>query len=118
MIAGNKTGMVFALDPATGKPALPVEERPVPRSTLTGEVSSPTQPFPTATPALVPQSQGADAVGGLTDADRKFCTAAINGLSGHTIFTPPTRARESWRSPAMSAASTGAASPGTPGTAA
>jgi quinoprotein glucose dehydrogenase len=89
VIAGNKTGMVFALDPVTGKPALPVEERPVPQSTLTGEKSSPTQPFPTATPALVPQSQGPEAVGGLTDADRKFCTDAINGLSGHTIFTPP-----------------------------
>jgi quinoprotein glucose dehydrogenase len=89
VIAGNKTGMVFALDPVTGKPALPVEERPVPQSTLQGEKSSPTQPFPTATPALVPQSQGPEAVGGLTDADRKFCTDTINGLSGHAIFTPP-----------------------------
>ncbi|HLZ74733.1 pyrroloquinoline quinone-dependent dehydrogenase [Phenylobacterium sp.] len=89
VIAGNKTGMVFALDPVTGKPALPVEERPVPQSTLTGEKSSPTQPFPAATPALVPQSQGAEAVGGLTDADRKFCADTINGLSGHAIFTPP-----------------------------
>jgi quinoprotein glucose dehydrogenase len=89
VIAGNKTGMVFALDPATGKPVLPVEERPVPQSTLYGEKSSPTQPFPTATPPLVPQSQGADAVWAISDGDRKFCTDQINALSGHAMFTPP-----------------------------
>ena len=71
---------------------LPVEERTVPQSTLEGEKSAPTQPFPTATPALVPQSQGPETVGGLTDADRKFCTDTINGLSGHAIFALPQRA--------------------------
>jgi quinoprotein glucose dehydrogenase len=89
VIAGNKTGMVFVLDPATGKPVLPVEERPVPQSTLYGEKSSPTQPFPTKTPALIPQSQGPEAVGGLTDADRKFCAETIASFSGHAMFSPP-----------------------------
>ena len=89
VIAGNKTGMVFALDPATGKPVLPVEERAVPQSTLYGETSAPTQPFPTATPALVPQSQGPEAAWGLSDADRKFCTDTISAMSGHTMFSPP-----------------------------
>jgi quinoprotein glucose dehydrogenase len=92
VIAGNKTGMVFALDPATGKPVLPVEERPVPRSTLYGEKSSPTQPFPTATPALVPQSQGPEAVWAVSEPDRKFCTDAISAMSGHTMFSPPSEA--------------------------
>jgi quinoprotein glucose dehydrogenase len=89
VIAGNKTGMVFVLDPATGKPVLPVEERPVPQSTLYGEKSSPTQPFPTRTPALVPQSQGPEAVWAISDADRKFCADTINAMSGHTMFSPP-----------------------------
>ncbi len=89
VLAGNKTGMVFALDPATGKPVLPVEERPVPQSTLWGEKSSPTQPFPTTVPALIPQSQGPEAVWAISDADRKFCADAINALSGHSMFTPP-----------------------------
>jgi quinoprotein glucose dehydrogenase len=89
VIAGNKTGMVFVLDPATGKPVLPVEERPVPQSTLYGEKASPTQPFPTNTPALIPQSQGPEAVWALSDADRKFCADTINAMSGHAIFTPP-----------------------------
>ena len=34
LIAGNKTAMLYVLDPATGKPVLPIEERPVPQSTV------------------------------------------------------------------------------------
>ncbi len=42
----TKVGHYFALDRLTGKPLLAVEERPVPKSTVEGEVASPTQPFP------------------------------------------------------------------------
>ncbi|HEY8004281.1 MAG TPA: pyrroloquinoline quinone-dependent dehydrogenase [Phenylobacterium sp.] len=92
VIAGNKTGMVFALDPATGKPVLPVEERPVPASTLWGEKSSPTQPFPVATPPLVPQSLKAADVWAISDGDRKWCADQINALSGSSMFSPPSEA--------------------------
>ncbi|WP_372784071.1 pyrroloquinoline quinone-dependent dehydrogenase [Phenylobacterium sp.] len=92
VIAGNKTGMIFVLDPATGKPVLPVEERPVPQSTLYGEKSSPTQPIPTATPPLVPQSLSAADVWAITDADRKWCADQINGFSGAAMFSPPSEA--------------------------
>jgi glucose dehydrogenase len=68
-------GMVFILDRATGKPIYPVEERKVPISKVPGEVSSPTQPFPTKP---VPWSRL-----GMTKADittvtlesNTFCTA-------------------------------------------
>jgi quinoprotein glucose dehydrogenase len=92
VIAGNKTGMVFALDPATGRPVLPVAERPVPKSTLPGEVSSPTQPFPTSTPALVPQALTAADVWAISDGDRKWCQAQINAMSGSAMFSPPSEA--------------------------
>jgi quinoprotein glucose dehydrogenase len=39
--------LVFVLDRATGKPVWPIEERPVPKSDVPGEWTSPTQPFPT-----------------------------------------------------------------------
>ena len=58
LIAGNKTGMLYVLDPATGSPVLPIQERPVPQSTVEGEVTSPTQPFPVTLPPLTPQSLG------------------------------------------------------------
>ncbi len=89
LIAGNKTGMLYALDPATGAPVLPIEERPVPASTIPGETASPTQPFPVTLPGLVPQSLTADGVFGLNDADRKACADALKGLTGTSVFTPP-----------------------------
>jgi glucose dehydrogenase len=42
----TKQGFVFVLDRDTGEPLFPVEERPVIASTVPGEVSSRTQPFP------------------------------------------------------------------------
>ncbi len=42
----TKQGFLFVLDRVTGKPIFPIEERPVPASTVPGEVSAPTQPFP------------------------------------------------------------------------
>jgi quinoprotein glucose dehydrogenase len=89
LIAGNKTGMLYVLDPATGKPLLPVEERPVPQSTVPGERTSPTQPFPITIPPLAPQSLEPTAAWGRTDDDRRACAATLQGLSGHSIFSPP-----------------------------
>ena len=48
----TKQGFVFVLDRQTGKPVWPIEERPVPKSDVPGEWTSPTQPFPTK-PAAV-----------------------------------------------------------------
>ncbi len=42
----NKNALVFILDRVTGKPIYDVEERPVPKSNVPGEQTSPTQPFP------------------------------------------------------------------------
>ena len=52
----TKTGFVFVLDRETGRPLFPVEERPVPASTVPGEAASPTQPIPLRPPPLVRQS--------------------------------------------------------------
>ena len=43
----TKQGFCFVFDRVTGKPIFPIEERPVPQSTVPDEVTSPTQPFPT-----------------------------------------------------------------------
>jgi quinoprotein glucose dehydrogenase len=42
-----KHGFLFVFDRVTGEPLWPIEERPVPKSDMPGEVSWPTQPFPT-----------------------------------------------------------------------
>jgi len=42
----NKTGLLFTLNRVTGKPIFDIEERPVPKSDVPREQTSPTQPFP------------------------------------------------------------------------
>jgi quinoprotein glucose dehydrogenase len=46
VIIVNKTGLLFTLNRVTGKPIFDIEERPVPKSDLANEQTSPTQPFP------------------------------------------------------------------------
>jgi membrane-bound PQQ-dependent dehydrogenase (glucose/quinate/shikimate family) len=89
LIAGNKTGMLYVLDPATGKPVLPIEERSVPQSSVPGEETSPTQPFPTTIPPLVRQTFTASEAWGLNDADRRACAREISASTNLSIFTPP-----------------------------
>lgn len=89
VIQGNKTGLLFVLNRDTGAPVFPVEERPVPQTDVPGEVASPTQPFPSAPPALVPQRLSADDAWGITPEDRNACREAIRGLRSEGIFTPP-----------------------------
>lgn len=48
----NKSSLFFVIDSETGKPHLPVEERPVPAGDVPGEYYHPTQPFPVNTPPL------------------------------------------------------------------
>lgn len=48
----GKAARFFVLNRETGKPALPVEERPVLAGDVPGEYYSPTQPFPVKTPPL------------------------------------------------------------------
>ena len=43
----TKQGFAFVFDRVTGEPVWEIEERPVPPSKTPGEVTSPTQPFPT-----------------------------------------------------------------------
>ena len=58
--AGHQAGLVFVLDRVTGKPVWPIEERPVPASTVPGEKASPTQPIPTKPPPFERQGLQAD----------------------------------------------------------
>jgi quinoprotein glucose dehydrogenase len=89
LIAGNKTAMLYVLDPATGEPVLPIEERPVPQSTVPGEVTSPTQPFPVTLPVIARQSLPPAQAWGLTETDRKACQADLESMSGTSLFSPP-----------------------------
>jgi quinoprotein glucose dehydrogenase len=89
VIQGNKTGFLYVLNRDTGVPVFPVEERRVPQSDVPGEVTSPTQPFPLAPPALSPQKLSADDAWGITPEDREVCRERLKGLRNDGLFTPP-----------------------------
>jgi len=89
VLQANKNGMLYVLNGETGRPIFPIEERPVPASTIPLEEASRTQPFTTVTPPLSPHRFTVNDVWGVSDADRAACRAAIEGLRNEGIFTPP-----------------------------
>lgn len=86
---GTKLGHIFILDRLTGKPLFPVEERPVPASTIEGEEASPTQPFPVLpAPVGIQGFSVADAWGPTPEA-KAAAERRIGGLVNQGPFTPP-----------------------------
>lgn len=89
-IQPTKQGFVFVLDRDTGQPIWPVEERSVPQGGAEGEQLSPTQPFPTHVPTLVPQQISPDDVFGLVPfRDRAFCREQLAAARNEGLYTPP-----------------------------
>jgi quinoprotein glucose dehydrogenase len=84
----TKIGHLFVLDRETGKPLLPVDEKPVPKSDVPGEDSSPTQPFP-RNASLAPSTLRPADAWGVTLQERAACRQRIAGLRSDGIFTPP-----------------------------
>jgi quinoprotein glucose dehydrogenase len=64
-------GHLFVLHRDTGEPLFPVEERPVPRSTVLWETAWPTQPFPLLPPPLVPHKLTPEDAWGPTPTERE-----------------------------------------------
>jgi len=92
VIQPTKQGFVFVLDRDTGKPVWPVEERPVPQGGAEGETLSPTQPFPTHVPALVPQRISVDDAFDLFPRfGRSGCEAQLADGRNEGLYTPPRR---------------------------
>jgi quinoprotein glucose dehydrogenase len=90
VIQPTKQGFVFVLDRETGKPVWPVEERSVPQGGAEGEALSPTQPFPTHVPVLVPQTISPDDVFGLIPfRDRAVCREQLTAARNEGLYTPP-----------------------------
>jgi len=89
VIQTGKSGMLYVLDRMTGKPIFPVEERPVPASSVPGEVASPTQPFTVVTPPLVPLRYTADDAWGPTPEAKAACHDILAALRNEGPFTPP-----------------------------
>ena len=89
VVVGTKMGHIFVLHRETGAPLFPVQERPVPRSTVPGEEAWPTQPFPVRPRPLAAARLTPDDAWGMTPAERDACRERVKALRSEGIFTPP-----------------------------
>jgi quinoprotein glucose dehydrogenase len=85
----TKFGNLYVFDRDTGEPLFPIEERPVPKSTLPGEQSWPTQPFPVAPPPFAQQRFTAAEVTDLNPRAREFVLEKLRTMRTGDVFTPP-----------------------------
>jgi quinoprotein glucose dehydrogenase len=89
VVIGTKMGYIYVLNRETGVPLLPVEERPVPASTLPGEQTWPTQLFPIKPAPLGLQSVTVADAWGPTPEDLADAKQRIAKLRYEGPFTPP-----------------------------
>ena len=87
----SKQGWLYCFDRITGVPIWPIEERPVPQTTMKHEQTAPTQPFPTKP---VPYARTYVAESDLIDYTPALRTQALANLKFFrwepTPYVPPT----------------------------
>jgi len=86
----GKNAILYTLDRATGKPVWPIEEKPVPQSTIPGEHSSATQPIPTRPAPLSHQGFTMDDLIDFTPELRAEAQQIAKQYTVGPAFTPPT----------------------------
>ena len=89
----TKQGFTFVFDRATGEPVWPIEERPVPQSTVPGERTSPTQPYPTKPPVFLTNGATEDDVLDFTPELRAAALLIFNEHHAGPLYTPPSLGR-------------------------
>jgi quinoprotein glucose dehydrogenase len=86
----TKQSFLYVFDRISGKPIWPIEERPVPQSTVPGEKTSPTQPFPTKPPAYARNFLSRDDVIDFTPELRAQALKLLESYKWEeTLFSPP-----------------------------
>jgi quinoprotein glucose dehydrogenase len=85
----TKQAFLYLFDRVTGQPIFPMEERPVEQSTVPGEKTSPTQPFPTKPPPYDTQGFTANDLIDFTPELRKQAEALLAHYKLGPVFTPP-----------------------------
>jgi quinoprotein glucose dehydrogenase len=98
----SKQGFVYVFDRTNGRPVWPIEERAVPQSTVPGERTAPTQPFPTKPPAFELQGTTEDNLIDFTPALKARAVERLRGLDHGPLFTPPTLGRSYVQLPGIS----------------
>ena len=86
----SKEGFLWVFNRETGEPLWPIEERPVAQSDMPGEMTWPTQPFPTKPPPFARQSFTVKDLSPFLEPDERGEVAwRINSARNQGLFTPP-----------------------------
>jgi quinoprotein glucose dehydrogenase len=85
----SKQAFTYVFDRRTGEPVWPIEERMVPQSTVPGERTAPTQPFPTKPPAFDLQGSIEQNLIDFTPQLRKRAMEQLQQFVYGPLFTPP-----------------------------
>ncbi len=85
----TKQSVLYVFDRATGQPIWPIEERPVEQSSVPGEKTSPTQPFPTKPPAYGRTGTSIDELIDFTPELRAEAIKVASRYKMGPLFTPP-----------------------------
>ena len=86
----TKMGFVFVFERKTGRPIFPIEERPVPQTDVPGEVSWPTQPFPTKPAPFARQTfTEKDINPFLPPAELEAMRQKVRNSRNEGLYTPP-----------------------------
>ncbi len=89
VMQASKQAFLYVFDRKTGEPVWPIEERPVTQSTVPGERTSPTQPFPTKPPAFDLQGTTEHNLIEFTPALRERALTQLKNFDHGPLFTPP-----------------------------
>ena len=85
----TKQAFTFVFDRVSGKPVWPIEERPVPQSSVPGEKTSPTQPFPTKPAPFDRQGTSLDDLIDFTPALKEEAVKIASKYRLGPLYTPP-----------------------------
>jgi quinoprotein glucose dehydrogenase len=85
----TKSGLLYVFDRTTGKSLFPIQELPFPKSNVPGEVTSPTQPFPTLPAPYTQQSTTVDTLTNRTPEAHAWAVKQFDSMIGGGQFVPP-----------------------------
>lgn len=86
----TKQGFTFVFDRRTGEPVWPIEERPVAPSNVPGEITHPTQPFPTLPEYFQPNGVLESDLNDLTPEILQEAKRIAGQYTLGPVYTPPT----------------------------
>ena len=85
----TKSGLLYVFDRSTGKSLFPIREIPVAKSNVPGEVTSPTQPYPTLPEPYTQQSTTINTLTNRTPEAHAWAVKQFKNMIGGGQFVPP-----------------------------